>query len=112
MNKIPERRQYSRHEIPVEINAPALSDAPMLAENASVGGFRVLATKKLKPGTTFEISFEISGLSFERCEGIVAWVEERAARSGAWPTGVLIRMTDEEREKFLNAVEKLIQEKG
>ena len=102
-----ERRLYARYNLPIVIEAPALSDVPCEVVNVSAGGFMVVVQRKPDPEIEYELSFKISDMVFEKCKAAVTWTRKSESNPNFWSVGLLIHMPDSEREKFLAALEEV-----
>lgn len=94
MNENEERRRYSRYIIPVVINAPDLSDLPLVPEDVSVGGFRVIVPLKPEIGIAIRCDILVFDERFNDCYGRVAWTGENSETPGSWVVGIRVDHTD------------------
>ena len=76
MKAIDESRKFERFLLPVVIQAPGISDLPLVPEDVSAGGFKVLVTKEPQLNESIECSIQISGEVFDDCEAVIAWVRD------------------------------------
>lgn len=89
------------------VEAPALSEAPLVPEDVSVGGFKVVAGRRLEPGSEQEITIRISDVTFEGCRVRVKGCRESGVNTGSWAISVELMLSEEERERFALALEDL-----
>ncbi|MFC1492234.1 response regulator [Nitrospinota bacterium] len=102
-----ENRNSCRRDIPVVVVAPSLSDSPLVAEDVSSGGFRIAVSKQPGDNTLHQLSIQVFGQIFEACKGGVAWVKRGNNQSQAWSVGLILHMTDTERERFSKTLEEI-----
>ena len=76
MSSSKEGRKFVRHTIPVMIEAPTLSEVPLVPEDVRTGGFGVVITKKLEPGNLVPCDIQVLDGMFKGCEAEVMWVRE------------------------------------
>jgi len=89
------------------VEAPALSDVPLVPEDVSVGGFKVVAGRRVEPGTVHEITVRISDAAFEGCRVRVKGCRETGVNTGVWAISVELMLSEEARERFALALENL-----
>jgi hypothetical protein len=91
-----ENRIFTRYFLPVVIQIPGLSDLPLVPEDVSAGGFKVLVTSEPHRGDQVECSIQIANEVFENCEGTVVWDHDNG--DGTWYAGLHIESMDGERD--------------
>ena len=106
-DKYSENRNSCRREIPVVVLAASLSDSPLVAEDVSGGGFRVVVSKKPAENTSHNLSIQVFSRIFEGCKGKVAWIQKNESQSQTWSVGIFLDMTDSDREEFSDMLEKI-----
>lgn len=94
MNEHEERRRYSRYTIPVVIDASEISDLPLVPEDVSAGGFRVIVLEKPEVGATVHCNIQVHGERFHDCYGRVAWSGSNEQTPGSWVIGVRVDHTE------------------
>ena len=66
-----ENRLFPRYFLPVVIQVPDVSDLPLVPEDISAGGFKVLVTNKLPRGDQVECSIQIANEVLDNCRATV-----------------------------------------
>jgi hypothetical protein len=108
MNARTASRRDPRYEIPIELEIPALSDTPIAADNVSASGFHIIVPYDPQNNSEVEISFKVSGMSFEKLKALKAWSQEDKERPGMYHVGLLMLMDETERKKFFEELEKQV----
>ena len=99
-----EKRKDARHYLPVVILAPTLSEMPLVPEDISEGGFRVLMNEEPPDGEKFDCSIQIGGQMFDGCRASVAWSYNNG--NGTWYAGITIEELHEEKDAFSLTLEE------
>lgn len=94
MPDLENRRRWTRFRFPVIVNAPALSDLPIIPEDVSTAGFRAILESDPEMGLTVCCAIEIAGEVFVGCEGEVVWVKK--AGRGGYEAGVSVKASQED----------------
>ena len=94
MDENEERRRHSYYTIPVVIDAPDISELPLIPEDVSVGGFRVVVQEKPEIGTVVHCNIQVHDERFHGCYGRVAWSGKNEQTQGSWIIGVRVDHTD------------------
>ncbi len=110
MSSSKEGRKFVRHTIPVMIEAPTLSEVPLVPEDVSTGGFGVVITKKLEPGNLVPCDIQVLDGMFKGCEAEIMWARENGTSPPTWTVGLTVRMSGEERARFEQNLQKLLLE--
>lgn len=92
------QRKYERFTIPVVIQAPELSDLPLVPEDVSAGGFKVVVTNEPPQGNFIECSIQISNDVFDNCKAYIAWVHKNEGTPETWDVGLTIKTLIEDRD--------------
>ena len=98
MKTAQDQRKYARFTVPVIIQAPELSDLPLVPEDVSAGGFKVVVTKEPPRQDTIECSIQISEDVFNNCKAHVAWVRKIEGTPESWEVGLNIKTLIEDRD--------------
>ncbi len=93
MNEKEERRRHSRYTIPVVIDAPDISELPLVPEDVSVGGFQVIVPVKPAVGDVVHCNISVFDERFNDCYGRVAWTEINDQTPGSWVIGIRVDHT-------------------
>ena len=110
MAKDDERRHHRRFEIPAVIDAPDLSPHPIVPEDVSAGGFKMLVTRKPKLHSVVTCTLHISDDVFERCEGHVVWIKNKETEPPSWEIGLNVKLNAGREDEFEIALESLAGE--
>ena len=94
--KSEEKRAFSRYFLPVVIQIPDLSDLPLVPEDVSAGGFKVLVTNAPHRGDQVECSIQIANEVFDNCRATVVWDQDNG--DGTWYAGISIGSLTEDRD--------------
>ena len=111
-NRFEERRKNTRFKVSMQIHAPVLSDSPLVAEDVSKSGCRVVVSKKPQMGEIFECSLKIRDKEYEHCQGEVVWYMNKGTNSTHWSCGLILTMEDRKKENFIAEMEKLTEQAG
>ncbi|MEE9241061.1 MAG: PilZ domain-containing protein [bacterium] len=103
-------RHFARFILPVLIEAPALSEVPLVPEDLSAGGFSVIVTEKPEPDGIVECNLQILGAVFEKCEAKIMRIQENDTDPVTWTIGLSILLSGEERERLVSMVKQLVVE--
>ncbi len=90
MNEFLKKRQSPRFRVPVVIDVPELSEIPLVPEELSAGGFRIVVSKKPEIGASVSCFIQIADEVFENCPGRVVWAQESDLQSPAWVAGIAV----------------------
>jgi hypothetical protein len=101
---VEEKRKDARHYLPVVILAPTLSEMPLVPEDISEGGFRVLTNEEPPHEERFECSIQIGGQMFDSCTASVIWSYNNG--NGTWYAGIAIEELHEEKDVFSLTLEE------
>ena len=93
-----EKRKHARMFLPVVIHAPVLSEMPLVPEDISAGGFRVMINDGPVHGEAFECSIHLAGKVFDNCRAAVIWSYDN--QNGTWYAGISIEGFPEAIEDF------------
>ncbi|MEK6712509.1 MAG: PilZ domain-containing protein [Nitrospinota bacterium] len=108
-----ELRAHPRHRIPVVIDAPALSDIPLLPEDVSAGGFCVVSLKKPVVGESFTCSIRSEEeAEFGSCVGEAVWIRERPGDPPSWGVGIAVKPLGGDRARLNLLLQKLSEHFG
>ncbi len=102
MKATDESRKFERYLLPVVIQAPGISDLPLVPEDVSAGGFKVLVTKEPQLNELIECSIQISGEVYDDCEAMIAWVRDNEDET--WYAGISVELLHGDRELFDKAL--------
>lgn len=102
-----DRRHDERFSIPAVIDAPGLSKIPLLAEDVSAGGIRVVVSRKPDPKAVFECSVQIFNEVFDRCSGKIVWVSDNESTPKTWSVGVMVELIEGDRKHFVRVLKEL-----
>ena len=89
-------RKFKRFFLPVVIQAPGISDFPLVPEDVSAGGFKVLVTTEPNLNVQFECSIQISSEVFDDCQATAAWAHDNG--DGTWYAGITIHALSGDRD--------------
>ncbi len=110
MTKDDERRNHRRFEIPVAIDAPDLSFHPIVPEDVSVGGFKMLVTRKPNLHSVVMCTLHITDDVFEKCEGHVVWIKNKETDPPSWEIGLNVKLNEGRAHELEIALESLAGE--
>ena len=85
-----ERRRHFRYTIPVLIDAPDISEVPLVPEDVSVGGFQVIVPVKPEIGEVVRCNISVFDELFNDCFGRVAWTGINDQTPGSWVIGIRV----------------------
>ncbi len=111
-NRFEERRKNTRFKVSMQIHAPVLSDSPLVAEDVSKSGCRVVVSKKPQMGDIFACTLRVWDKIYDNCQGEVAWYMNKGASSTQWSCGLILKMEDKKKEKFIEELEKYTEKTG
>lgn len=98
MKTVQDQRKYTRFTVPVIVQVPELSDLPLVPEDVSAGGFKVVVTKEPPSRESFECSIQISESVFDKCMAHVAWIQKNEGIPESWDVGLTIKTLIEDRD--------------
>ncbi len=98
MKTAQDQRKYERFTIPVVIQAPELSDLPLVPEDVSAGGFKVVVTQEPPKKDSIECSIQVSDDVFDNCNAHIAWVRKIEGTPETWEVGLTIKTLIEDRD--------------
>jgi hypothetical protein len=93
-----DQRQYERVTVPVVIQAPGLSDLPLVPEDVSAGGFKVVVTQEPSQHASIECSLQFGDEVFDNCNARVVWVSKNEGPYESWDVGLTIKTLIEDRD--------------
>ncbi len=93
-------RAHSRVRMSATIVAPTLSRSPLIVEDVSGSGLKVVVSTKPEKGSRYELCLQVSDVITDRCQAEVAWVEENATDPLTWTIGIALDLSDEEKKRF------------
>ena len=82
------------------IVAPTLSRSPLIVEDVSGSGLKVVVSTKPEKGSRHEVCLQVSDVITDRCQAEVAWVEENATDPFTWTIGIALDLSDDEKKRF------------
>ena len=100
------KRKFDRFMLPVVIEAPDISELPIIPEDVSAGGFRIMLVEKHQEGTRVDCSIQLSGESFDHCQAHIAWLQENTDPPGTWFAGIEIETLDGKQKEFESLLRK------
>lgn len=101
-----DKRKFDRFMLPVVIEAPNISDLPIIPEDVSVGGFKIMLVEKHQEGTRVDCSIQLSGKSFDNCQAHIAWLRENSDPPGTWFAGFELETLDGKQGEFESLLRK------
>ncbi len=110
MNENKERRRHSRYTIPVVIDAPDISELPLIPEDVSAGGFRVIVPVKPEVGTGIHCNIQVHEERFHDCYGRVAWSGKNEQTPGSWVIGVRVDHTESDIGRLNEKLKEVAEE--
>ena len=105
-----EKRKHTRHDIPLIemlVDIPELSDVPLVPEDVSTGGFKVVMPKEPDKGVEYEVTIHVADMAHERFKAEVTWAQESETAWGTWSVSMKLIMSEEDRERFAGELKKL-----
>lgn len=84
--------------VPVVIQAPELSDLPLVPEDVSAGGFKVVVTKEPSKQASVECSLQVGDEVFDNCKAHVVWIRKNEGQYESWDVGLTIKTLIEDRD--------------
>lgn len=94
------KRGCDRFRLPVVIEAPGLSDVPLVPEDIGAGGFGVVLAARPGQGQVVDCILQVSGDVFRNCRAKVMWAREDDSENGAWKAGLAVELTGEARARL------------
>jgi hypothetical protein len=94
------QRIFDRFQLPVVIEAPALSEVPLVPENISAGGFGVTLAARPEPRRTVDCILQVAGEVFRNCRAEVVWVGEDGSGEGLWKAGLSVELAERDRARL------------
>ena len=107
MNDASERRGFTRFRIPVIIEAMDISPIPLIPEDVSAGGFKILVSSKVELQENVDCIIQIRDEVFDNCRGSVIWVREHSNDPPMWGIGFQVDDAGGEQEHFAGALKSL-----
>lgn len=104
------KRNFTRFTLPVIIEAPAISDDPLVPENISAGGFSFIVDARPEENEEFDCTVMILDHEFENAPALVKWVKKNPSAPETWMIGLAFQMSGQEREHFEALLTKLLKE--
>ncbi len=104
------KRQFSRYVYPIELEAPALSEVPLVPKDISAGGFRLILMEKPELEMEIDCAVRIDKDVFHDCRARVSWVRVSESDLFSWNVGFHLILAEERREK-LEATLQEVQKK-
>jgi len=101
MDPLREKRKFPRYTVPVLVEVPALSDFPLVPEDISGGGIRIVVSREPVMDQVVECSLQINDHSYSS-KGKVVWLSENDTDPPTWTAGLSV-MVHEELSRELNA---------
>ena len=101
------KRGFERFQLPVVIEAPGLSEVPLVPEDIGAGGFGVVLAARPGQGQVVDCILQVSGDVFRDCRAKVMWVREDDSESGAWKAGLAVELTGEARARLEGLLQDL-----
>ncbi|MEE9275223.1 MAG: PilZ domain-containing protein [bacterium] len=105
-----EKRKHPRHDIPLVemlVDIPELSDVPLVPEDVSTGGFKVVTSREPAQGAEYEVTIHVADMAHERFKAEVTWARESESAWGTWSVSMKLIMSEEDRERFSGELNKL-----
>ena len=107
MSESPEnKRKFDRFMLPVVIDAPNISELPIIPEDVSAGGFKIMLVEKPQQGALVDCSIRLADESFDSCRAHIAWLKENPESPGTWFVGLEIEAMDGKQEYFESLLKK------
>ena len=98
MKTAQDQRKYERFTIPVIIQVPELSNLPVVPEDVSAGGFKVIVTQEPPEKNSIECSIQVADDVFDNCTVHIAWVHKIEGPPETWEVGLTIKTLIEDRD--------------
>jgi len=105
-----EKRRDPRFKVPVEIEAPQLSETPLIPEDISIGGFMVSVEKKPENRETIACSLRVGDKNFDQCQAEVIWYRKNRDADCEWLCGLVLLMDNNTRIEFAQELQDFVQE--
>lgn len=114
MKHAKDRRQHRRVPIPIPavIEAPYLSNDPLVPKDVSVGGFRVEVRRKPPLHARVTCGIRVREETFENCDGSVVWIKDNETDPPTWDIGLNFSMGDVNAQRLAKVLEELAEETG
>ncbi|MBT3349784.1 MAG: hypothetical protein HOC91_01850 [Nitrospinaceae bacterium] len=96
-----DKRKDPRYSLPILIDAPSLSQHPLVPDNISHTGFRVELRHRPHIGEVVECVFVVDGALFQNCRATVRWVMDHEVLSTSCAVGLSVEVEDDKKEEFL-----------
>jgi hypothetical protein len=112
MSGQPEKRSFARFRIPVVVDAPEVSDFPLVPEDVSVSGFKVVVSRQPEVGRSFACSIQIAQEMFDSCEGTIVWARKGPEGRPSWQVGISVKTKDAEAGRLASLLEDLSAQFG
>jgi len=96
--------------IPVLIEAPSLSDFPLVPEDVSAGGFQVVVSGEPKIGSTVEFTIQIYESVYPECRARIVWIKENKTDPATWAVGLSFEMDERRQRDFARLLERAFAE--
>ena len=107
-----DKRAFARFRIPVVVDAPGLSDFPLVPEDVSASGFKVVVGHPPEVGRSSACSIQIAEEMFGDCEGTVVWVRKSPAKIPSWEVGIAVKTKDAEKGRLASLLQELSAQFG
>ncbi len=107
-----EHRGGHRFKVPVQVEAPFLSDSPLVPEDVSIGGCMVVVSRKPESGKIFECTLRVGDKVYDHCQAEVMWYMNKGKSSSQWSCGLSLKLEGSLREQFATELEKLAKQAG
>ncbi len=114
MEHAQERRHHRRLPIPVPavVEAPYLSETPLVPKDVSQGGFRVEVRRKPALHARDTCGIGVREEAFEDCDGTVVWIKDNETDPPTWDIGLTFSMGDVSAQRLAEVLEELAGETG
>lgn len=103
------KRSFVRFQLPVVIEAPELSEVPLVPEDIGAGGFGVVLASRPAEGQVVGCILQVGGDAFRNCRAKVMWVREDE-EEGAWKAGLAVELAGEARARLEELLRNLRSE--
>ncbi|MEE9275754.1 MAG: tetratricopeptide repeat protein [bacterium] len=97
-----------RFRVPVVVLAPSLANSPLLLEDVSASGFRVVVSREPDPAIVHDLSLQVAGEAIGRCKGKVAWVRTNDTEPVTWSIGLVLQIPPGGKDRFAGALRKAL----
>ena len=109
MGEAKERREHARYRIPVVLDAPSVSEHPLVPDDVSAGGFCVMCPRKPEVGETFVCSIQTGDEVFRNCVAEVIWARGGGQR---WSMGLSVKSLGSDRVRLAGLLQELTERLG